>query len=187
MSRADWSLLLVLSVLWGGSFFFIGIAIHSVAPLTLVLLRVSLAACFLWLWRIARGERLGLPWRVVRALIVLALLNNAMPFVLFAWAQQTIPSGLASILNATTPIWGVIVAHVFTTDERATPGKIVGVLLGFGGVAVMIGADPLGQIGEGVWAQLACLAPPCAMRSRGCGDGAFMRRASRRWRCRPAN
>jgi len=90
-------------------------------------------------------------------LALLALLNNALPFILFAWAQRTIPSGLASILNATTPIWGVIVAHIFTHDERMSPNRIAGVLLGFAGVAVMIGADLLGQIGTNVLAQIACL------------------------------
>ncbi|HMI19608.1 MAG TPA: DMT family transporter [Sphingomonas sp.] len=157
MNRADWATLLILSVLWGGSFFFIGIAIHSIAPITLVLLRVSLGAGLLWAWRIIRREAWVLPRAVIPALFLLALLNNALPFILFAFAQRTIPSGLASILNATTPIWGVIVAHLFTHDERMTPGKVAGVLLGFAGVAVMIGADLLGQIGTNVLAQLACL------------------------------
>ena len=157
MSRADWAILLILSVLWGGSFFFIGIAIHSLPPLTLVLLRVSFASAFLWIWRLIRREPMGLSPRLALALTILAVLNNALPFMLFAWAQRTIPSGLASILNATTPIWGVIVAHLFTHDERMTRNRIAGVLLGFAGVAVMIGADLLGQIGTNVLAQLACL------------------------------
>jgi len=157
MSRADWAILLALSELWGGSFFFIGIAIHSVTPLTLVLIRVAFASVFLWIWRLIRGEPLGLAMKFAFPLALLALLNNALPFILFAWAQRTIPSGLASILNATTPIWGVIVAHVFTQDERMSPNKIAGVLLGFAGVAIMIGADLLGQIGTNILAQLACL------------------------------
>ena len=157
MNRADWATLLILSVLWGGSFFFIGIAIHSVAPITLVLLRVTFASILLWIWRLVRREDLRLPAGAIPALFLLALLNNALPFLLFAWAQRTIPSGLASILNATTPIWGVIVAHVFTHDERMRPNKIAGVLLGFAGVAIMIGADLLGQIGTNLLAQLACL------------------------------
>ena len=157
MSRADWTILLILSVLWGSSFFFIGIAVRSVPPLTLVLIRVGLASCFLWIWRLIRREALGLTPKLAFALTLLAILNNALPFILFAWAQRTIPSGLASILNATTPIWGVIVAHLFTHDERMSPNKIVGVLLGFAGVAIMIGADLLGQIGTNVLAQLACL------------------------------
>lgn len=158
MSGADWAILLFLSVLWGGSFFFIEVALDTVAPLGLVLIRVAIAAAFLWAYLLLRGERLNLPPGAASALLVLALLNNVVPFVLFAWAQEAITGGLASILNATTPIWGVIVAHIFTADEKATPAKVAGVLLGFAGVAVMIGTDFLGQVGAGLLAQLACLA-----------------------------
>jgi len=157
MSGRDWAILLFLSVLWGGSFFFIEVALETVAPFTLVLIRVAIAAAFLWLWLLIRRERMNLPPGAAFALLVLALLNNVIPFILFAWAQAEITGGLASILNATTPIWGVIVAHAFTADEKANPGKVAGVLLGFGGVAVMIGADLLGDIGTSALAQLACL------------------------------
>ncbi|HTU13220.1 MAG TPA: EamA family transporter [Allosphingosinicella sp.] len=158
MGREEWAILLLLSVLWGGSFFFIEIALTTVRPLTLVLIRVTLAAAMLWAFLWWRGQRLPLPPGAALAYLVLALLNNAIPFVLFAWAQAEIASGLASILNATTPIWGVLVAHLFTADEKATPNKVAGVLLGFAGVAMLIGMDFLGEIGRGVWAQLACLA-----------------------------
>lgn len=157
MSGQDWAILLFLSVLWGGSFFFIEIAIRSVEPFTLVLIRVALASAMLWLYLFARRERFAVPPGALTAFLVLSLLNNVVPFVLFAWAQKAIDGGLASILNATTPIWGVIVAHLATQDEKATPGKVVGVLLGFAGVAVMIGADLLRDIGTEVLAQLACL------------------------------
>ncbi len=157
MSRRDWAILLVLAVLWGGSFFFIGIAVHSVRPLTLVLIRVTIAGAALWLFMAVRRERMPLPPGALLAFVVIALLNNAIPFVMFAWAQRQIPSGLASILNATTPIWGVIVAHLFTHDERMTPARVAGVLLGFAGVAVMIGTDLLGEIGGNVLPELACL------------------------------
>jgi drug/metabolite transporter (DMT)-like permease len=123
-----------------------------------VLIRVVLAAAFLWAFLLVRRERLALPPGAALALLVLALLNNVIPFSLFAWAQEEISGGLASILNATTPIWGVVVAHAFTRDEKAGPAKVAGVLLGFAGVAVMIGADLLGQIGKNALAQIACLA-----------------------------
>lgn len=157
MSGQDWAILLILSVIWGGSFFFIEVAIETVAPLTLVLLRVAIAAAALWLFLAVKGERLAMPRGALPAFLVLALLNNVVPFILFAWAQMEIDGGLASILNATTPIWGVLVAHIFTVDEKATPARVAGVLLGFAGVAVMIGADLLGEIGASVLAQLACL------------------------------
>lgn len=157
MSGRDWAILLFLSVLWGGSFFFIEVAVRSVQPLTLVLIRVTLAAAALWLYLLARRERLPVPPGALLAFLVLALLNNVVPFVMFAWAQREITGGLASILNATTPIWGVIVAHIFTRDERMTPAKVAGVLLGFGGVVVMIGGAFLKEMGAALLAQLACL------------------------------
>lgn len=158
MNREDWAILLFLSVLWGGSFFFIEIALETVQPFTLVLIRVALAAAMLWAFLWWRGQRLPLPPGAARAYLVLALLNNAIPFSMFALAQEQITGGLASILNATTPIWGVLVAHLFTADEKATPNKVIGVLLGFAGVAVLIGMDFLGELGRGFLAQLACLA-----------------------------
>jgi drug/metabolite transporter (DMT)-like permease len=157
MSRENWAILLLLSVIWGGSFFFIELALASVQPLTVVLIRVTLAAAMLWGFLLWRGQRLPLPPGAAFAWLVLALLNNVLPFILFVQAQETITSGLASILNATTPIWGVLVAHLFTADEKATPNKLIGVLLGFAGVAVLIGMDVLGQLGSGLLAQLACL------------------------------
>jgi drug/metabolite transporter (DMT)-like permease len=99
----------------------------------------------------------GLPREVRGSILLLALLNNAIPFALFGWGQTHIASGLASILNATTPIWGVVVAHLLTQDERMSPRKIAGVLLGFGGVATMIGPSLLTNLGSSALAQLACV------------------------------
>src|SRR5678815_5736805 len=104
-----------------------------------------------------RGGTLGLPREVWGSILLLALLNNALPFTLFGWGQTHIASGLASILNATTPIWGVLVAHFLTADERMSPRKIAGVLLGFGGVATMIGPALLSDLGTDGLAQLACV------------------------------
>ncbi|HZB69198.1 MAG TPA: DMT family transporter, partial [Sphingomicrobium sp.] len=143
MNRGDWGVLLALALIWGGAFFFIGVAVRHVPPFTYVLLRLSLAAAAMWALLWWRRETLALPREAWGAILLLALLNNALPFTLFGWAQTHIASGLASILNATTPIWGVIVAHVFTSDERLTPRKLAGILLGFGGVALMIGPDLL--------------------------------------------
>ena len=104
-------------------------------PLTYVWLRLTIAAAAMWLFLRCQGEKLGLPRAAWGSILLLALLNNALPFALFGWGQTHIASGLASILNATTPIWGVVVAHFLTHDERMSPRKIAGVLLGFGGVA----------------------------------------------------
>src|SRR6476646_3951151 len=157
MNRSDWLILATLAVIWGGAFFFIGVAVRHVPPLTYVWLRLTIAAAAMWLFLAARGQHLGLPRQAWGSILLLALLNNALPFTLFGWGQTHIASGLASILNATTPIWGVVVAHVLTRDERMSPRKLAGVLLGFGGVALMIGPSLFSSLGGGALAELACV------------------------------
>jgi len=157
MNGRDWAILGTLAVIWGGAFFFIGVAVKHVPPLTYVWLRLTIAAAAMWGYLYFNGEKLGLPKQVWGSILLLALLNNALPFTLFGWGQTHIASGLASILNATTPIWGVVVAHFLTHDERMTPRKIAGVLLGFGGVALMIGPSLLSSLGTSGLAQLACV------------------------------
>jgi drug/metabolite transporter (DMT)-like permease len=157
MNGNDWAILVILALIWGGAFFFIGVAVRHVPPLTYVWLRLTIAAAAMWLFLRFKGKELGLPREVWTSILVLALLNNALPFTLFGWGQTHIASGLASILNATTPIWGVVVAHFLTQDERMSPRKIAGVLLGFGGVATMIGPSLLSNIGASALAQLACV------------------------------
>ena len=157
MTRGDWAILVVLALIWGAAFFFIHVAVAHVAPLTYVWLRLSIAAVGLLAWMRWKGEKLSLPLPVWGAILLLALLNNVVPFALFGWAQQHIASGLASILNATTPIWGVVVAHIATSDEKITPAKLIGVVVGFVGVATMIGPDLLTS-GESIVPQLACIA-----------------------------
>ena len=158
MGGREWGILIFLSVLWGGSFFFIDVAVREIAPFTLVLLRVATAAAILLAVLKLTGRHLPFAHSTALPFLLLALLNNAVPFSLFAWGQQHIASGLASILNATTPLWAVLVAHLFTEDERATPLKVMGVAIGFAGVAAMIGGDLLLDIGgAGLVAQLACL------------------------------
>jgi drug/metabolite transporter (DMT)-like permease len=157
MNRSDWMILLTLAVIWGAAFMFIGVAVRHVPPMTYVWLRLSIAALAMLLFLKISGHKLGLPRGVWGSILLLALLNNALPFTLFGWGQTHIASGLASILNATTPIWGVLVAHVLTHDERMTPRKIAGVSLGFAGVATMIGPTLLANIGTDALAQLACI------------------------------
>ncbi|MFN3400332.1 MAG: DMT family transporter [Ferrovibrio sp.] len=157
MTARVWLLLMALSILWGGSFFFIGVAVQTLPPFTIVAARVGLAMLVLLV--VLRAMRIELPrgGALWLAFIGLGLLNNVIPFTLFVWAQAQIPSGLASILNATTPISTVLVAHAFTTDEKLTPNRMLGVLLGFAGVAVMLGPDLLAGLGDNLLAQGACL------------------------------
>ncbi|WP_286220856.1 DMT family transporter [Marinobacter apostichopi] len=139
MGMREWTLLLVLSLLWGGSFFFVGVAVQDLPPLTIVALRVSLAAVGLWCVVLILGLRPPRQWQVWLAFLSMGTINNAIPFSLIVWGQTQIASGLASILNATTPLFTVVVATCLLTDERATPLKVLGVVIGFLGVVVMIG------------------------------------------------
>lgn len=156
MEATDWTILAALSLMWGCAFFFLAIQLRALPPFTIVLMRVGGAAALLLGWAAVTGMKLpGL--KLWLAFVVLAALNNVIPFALYGFAQQHISSALAGILNATTPLWGVLIAHLFTRDERATPAKVVGTLLGFAGVATMIGGDALGGLGENLLAQVACL------------------------------
>ena len=157
MTPRAWLLLVLLSVLWGGSFFTARIAVMEIPPLTLVLARVLLAALALDVLLIARGE---VPfWRSPRwrDYLVLGLLNCALPFALLFYATRSLGAGLTSILNATTPIFTVLLAHVLTRDDRLTPPRLAGVLIGFAGVIVMLGPQLLGGLGSHALADFAGL------------------------------
>lgn len=157
MTGRAWLQLLALSVLWGGSFFFVGVAVHELPPLTIAASRVGLAALALLAVLHLSGVALPRDPLVWRAFLVMGLLNNVIPFSLIIWAQGQIPSGLASILNATTPISTALVAHAFTTDEKLTPNRAAGVLLGLAGVVILLGPDLLAGLGGNVMAQGAVL------------------------------
>ena len=158
MGAAEWLMLVVLSVLWGASFFLVEIALRGLPPLTLVALRVAIAAPVLWAVALVRGAGPSAPVGVWPAFAVMGLLNNVLPFSLIVWGQTIIDSGLASILNATAPLFTVLVAGLALADERLTAARLFAVLLGFAGVAIMTGPAALGGIGADVLAQLAVLA-----------------------------
>ena len=155
MSARNWALLLFLGAIWGGSFFFARIAVAEIPPLTLVLFRVAIAAMALHLYLGFRGPsfRLALPYAA--SFFVLALLNNVIPFSLIFAGQTELGAGLASVLNATTPFWTVLVANMVTSDEKLSWNKVAGILLGIAGTAVMIGPGLLAGIGGPVWAKFA--------------------------------
>ncbi|MGE0751240.1 MAG: DMT family transporter [Variibacter sp.] len=157
MGGREWTLLLVLALLWGGSFFFNGVAVRELPSFTLVWLRVVVAALTLLLTLRVLGRRMPRGRQIWVALFGMGLLNNVLPFFLIAWGQHAIASGLASILNATTPLFTVLVAHLLTPDEKLTALKGAGVAIGLVGVTVMIGPDALGGLGTDTLAQLACL------------------------------
>lgn len=161
MGPVEWSMLLTLSVLWGGSFFFVGVAVRELPTLTIVALRVGLAALVLWGAVAALGPPVPRSPVVWVAFLGMGVLNNVIPFTLIVWGQQTIASGVAAILNATTPLFTVLLAGLLLADERINVRKLIGVGVGFSGVAVMVGPSALGGLGAGggvaLLAQLACL------------------------------
>lgn len=152
-----WGMLGLLSVLWGGSFFFIGVIVIELPPLWIVLLRLALAAPVLWL--IVLVLRLAIPTSVAvwRTFIGMGLLNNVIPFCLIVWGQTHIASGLAAILNATTPLFTVLIARYLLADERGGVLKVCGTILGFMGVILMLGLSSLQGLTTQVVAQLAIL------------------------------
>ncbi|WP_040618833.1 DMT family transporter [Rhodovulum sp. PH10] len=156
MSPLDWVMLIALSTLWGGSYFFAKIAVAEVPPLTIALVRVAIAAPIL-LALCGATVRRGLP-RHWLAFLVMGLLSNAAPYALIAWSQTRIGSGIAAILNTTTPLFAIVLAHLFTHDDRITPARTVGLLLGIAGVAVMVGPTAVEGLGGEILAETACLA-----------------------------
>ena len=152
ISAAAWLMLVGLGLLWGGSFFFAGVAVKHVPPFTLAFLRFALAALALHVFIAGRYgiyDVLRTRWR---AFLVLGLFNNALPHSMIFLGQTEIGAGLASILNATTPIWTVIVAHLMTEDEKLTGSKIAGTLIGLAGTVVLF--SPQLSVGASVplWA-----------------------------------
>ncbi|MGB0629982.1 MAG: DMT family transporter [Alphaproteobacteria bacterium] len=162
MSPLTWGYLVALSVVWGGTFFFQEIAVAELPTLVIVGVRVGLAALILLTVMIVLRIPFPRGTEVWRAFVVLAVINNLIPFSLIVWGQVYITSSLASILNATTPLFGVVAAHFFTTDEKMSPAKALGVVLGFAGVVIMIGGEALVQIGSDIMGQLAVIGAAAA-------------------------
>lgn len=153
-----WLELLLLGAIWGGSFFFAKVAVAEIPPLLLVFLRVSIAAAALIATFVIlmRGELSKVLARWPEFL-VLGLLNNIIPFSLIFIGQTEIGAGLAAIINATTPLWTALAANVLTADDKLSPNRIFGILVGLAGAVVMIGIDVLAGIGGPVWPKLAII------------------------------
>lgn len=138
MSWKNLSLLFLLAAMWGPSFVFIKVAVETIPPITMVFGRVALAAILLYLFLRLKNGRMPTSRTTWKHLTVVALTHNTIPFVLFAWGEQYVDSAMASILNGTIPFFTIILAHFFTQDDRLTPAKIAGVLVGFAGLVVLV-------------------------------------------------
>jgi drug/metabolite transporter (DMT)-like permease len=157
MGASEWTLLGLHSMFWGSAFFFAEMAIPEIPALTIAAFRLIPAALViagvcLWL-----GYRLPATWREWARLVLLAATNNVTPILLILWAQREVTGGIAAVFNATTPLFGVFLAHAFTHDERLSLVKVTGILVGISGVAVLVGADLLGGFDSGGLAKLALL------------------------------
>ena len=157
MGLAEWLMLILLSVLWGGSFFFMKVSLAELPTLTIVFCRVAFAAITLGILLKLMGQRLPSGFKLWRTFFIMGFINNLLPFSLLIWGMTEISSGLASILNATTPVFTILVAHFATNDERISMNKIIGIVLGLVGVVVLIGVDAMSGFNQSVLAMLACL------------------------------
>ncbi|WP_315771049.1 MULTISPECIES: DMT family transporter [unclassified Bradyrhizobium] len=161
-SRSDltteFALLLVLSTLWGASYTFIKIGVETIPPLTLIAARTLIAG--LLLAAIIRSR--GLAWprdrTIWRRFMIQAGLNSVVPFTLIAWAERTVEAGLATILNATSPIFTFLLTALVTHHEPVTLRKLVGVAAGLAGTCLIVGTEALDGLGRELWAQIAIVA-----------------------------
>ncbi|MBM3346856.1 MAG: DMT family transporter, partial [Betaproteobacteria bacterium] len=163
MGPAEWGLLLLLSVLWGGTFNLIQLALRELPPFTLVCLRMIITTVALAAVAVALGHSLAQPWRVWRSFAIMGLVNSLIPHSLNAWGQTQITSGLAAVLNASTPMFTVVFAHYFLRDERMSVLKVTGVLTGIAGVVVIIGAGVLRGASPALLGELALLLAAMSM------------------------
>ncbi|MBX4905870.1 MULTISPECIES: DMT family transporter [Rhizobium] len=154
MNAWTWGLLVLLGLIWGGSFFFARIAVQHVPPLTLVFLRLLLAALALHVYIAGRLDIYSIFKARWREFLILGVINNVLPHALIFFGQTRIGAGLAAILNATTPIWTVLIANYLTSDEKLSSAKIAGCLVGLLGTIVLVGPGISAGSEAALWALL---------------------------------
>jgi drug/metabolite transporter (DMT)-like permease len=157
MGPRELAALVSLSVLWGGSFTLIKVAVEAIPPATIVAGQLVVASALLWAYLRASADRLPPPGRRWRLYAVLAVTGNVLPFLLISWSETRIDSALAAILVGTVPVITLVLAHFATRDERIYPARAAGVALGFAGVVVVIGPHALAGLGDDVLAELALI------------------------------
>lgn len=162
MGPTEWLLLGLLSLLWGGSFFFIEVALQTIPVFTVVAARVGIAAILLLIYVYLSGLQMPSSIREWGRFIVLGALRATIPITLIVWAETQIASGLAGILNSTSPLFTILIAHAFTHDDKLSSNKVFGVLLAMCGVVVLIGFDALQGFDTKVLAQIAMLGATCS-------------------------
>lgn len=155
MTSYEWGLLLLLSAIWGGSFYFFAILIKELPVFTIVFFRVFLATAALWIVVLATGLKPPNNWASWKNYFIMGMLNNVIPFSLIVWGESKVAPGLAAVLNATTPFFTVLIAHAFTANERLSWNRLAGALTGLIGVAALVGIDAIKSLGGDLFLQLA--------------------------------
>ncbi len=161
MSIRNWLILVVLSVLWGGSFLFIELALRDFEPLTVAFFRVTVAAVLLCLFVLLRDHRFKVALPVWGSFFIMALFNNVIPFVCITWGQKYITGSMASILNATTPFFSIVIVAFILRTEQLTANRLIGLFLGFLGVVVLLGFDILARFDLSNIGQILVLCGSC--------------------------
>ncbi len=151
----DYVLLVVLAAIWGSSFLFIKVAVADIPAVTVAAVRIGVAAVILWLAARMAGQSMPRDTGAWIAIVFAAIIGNAVPFVLIGWGEEQIDSGLAAILMATMPLTTLVLAHFFTSDEKLTMRKALGVGLGLAGLVVLMGPERLARLGDETIRELA--------------------------------
>ena len=162
MTLGEWLLIGLLSIIWGSSFFFMKSAVAEIPPLTITAARILIAAITLLIVSAVKGKKLPRSTKYWGSFLIMGLFSNVIPFSLIIWGLQYIDSSLGSILNATTPIFSVISVFILTKDDQLTPNRIIGVITGWFGVAVLIGLGALVHIDGHIGGQFAVLGASCS-------------------------
>ncbi len=177
-TKQAWIGFWVLALIWGSSYLFIRIGVEQLPPFQLVFIRTAIAAVGLNLVVYGRGKRLPKDWQSWRALLFLGIFNTVFPFALITWGETRIESGLASVLQGTTALFSLVIAHFLLADERITWRKVIGLLIGFFGVVVLASRSP-GQANTETHATLHLLGQLAIVASSLCYaiGGAYSRKA----------
>jgi drug/metabolite transporter (DMT)-like permease len=160
LGTTEWGLIALQSMLWGSSYFFIEVAQPELPALTLAALRTIPAAAALLMIVLPLGYRLPATLGEWRLFIGFSAFNTVLPFLLIVWGQGRATGGMAAILNATAPLFGIVLAHLLTHDEKLSWSKVAGVLVGIVGVGILVGWDVVAGSSADLMARLALLAAP---------------------------
>ena len=148
MRSKQWVLFALLSLAWGASFLFIKLALVELSPLMIGFVRLVIASATMWIIAVATGRRPRFGRKTWLTLAAMGLFNNSLAFVLIPWGEQYIPSSLAAILNSTVPLFTIVLAHFFVSDERLTNRRVGGLVIGFSGVVVLMAPQTAGKTSD---------------------------------------